>query len=130
MSISLEIWPSQSLLSRIVSNSFYSTTTFLTFTVEIHSNNLTHHQKYSKKQQMIYQLIKYLHDVEGLGYRKISQKLNSWGIPTHRGKEWLNTSVHSVLKRKKQREDRIEHQRLQKFDTHISEFQLKYITFD
>jgi len=79
---------------------------------------------------MIYQLIKYLHDVEGLGYRKISQKLNSWGIPTHRGKEWLNTFVHSVLKRKKQREDRIEHQRLQKFDTHISEFQLKYITFD
>ena len=65
-------------LSRIVSNSFYSTTTFLTFTVEIHSNNLTHHQKYSKKQQMIYQLIKYLHDVEGLGYRKISQKLNQY----------------------------------------------------
>ena len=72
------------LSSRIVSNSFYSTTTFLTFTVEIQSNNLTHHQKYSKKQQITYQLIKYLHDVEGLGYRKISQKMNQWGIPTHR----------------------------------------------
>ena len=117
-------------LSRIVSNSFYSTTTFLTFTVEIHSNNLTHHQKYSKKQQMIYQLIMYLHDVEGLGYRKISQKLNSWGIPTHRGKEWFNTSVFSVLKRKHQRDMRIEEVRDKEYPVKISKFWLKTITFD
>ena len=115
-------------LSRIVSNSFYSTTTFLTFTVEIHSNNLTRHQKYSKKQQMIYQLIMYLHDVEGLGYRKISQKLNSWGIPTHRGKEWLNTSVHSVLKRKHQRDLRIKNLRNKEYKSRYSNFKVEYLT--
>ena len=56
---------------------------------------------------MIYVLIKHLHEKEGLGYRKISQKLNSWGIKTQRGKEWFNTSVFSVLKRKHQRDMRL-----------------------
>jgi len=32
---------------------------------------------------------------EGLGYRRISKKLNQWGIKTHRGCEWFNTSVSS-----------------------------------
>ena len=41
---------------------------------------------------------------EGLGYRRISRKLNQWGIKTHRGKEWFNTSVSSVLKRKHERD--------------------------
>ena len=72
MSINRGISRNPSLLNRIVSNSFYSTTPFFTFTVEIHSNNLTHHQKYSKKQQIIYKLIKYLYDMEGLRYRKLS----------------------------------------------------------
>jgi len=36
---------------------------------------------------MIYSLIQLLRE-EGLGYRKISYKLNDWGIKTHRGKEW------------------------------------------
>ena len=48
----------------------------------------------------MYRFIKYLHDVEGLGYRKISKKLNQWGIKTQRGKKWFNTSVSSVLKPK------------------------------
>ena len=116
--------------SRIVSNSFYSTTTFLTFTVEIHTNNLTTHQRYTKKQQIIYQLIKYLHDIEGLGYRKISHKLNSWGIPTHRGKKWFNNSVFSVLKRKHERDTRIEKVREKKFSLKISKFSLETVTFD
>ena len=118
------------LSSRIVSNSFYSTTTFLTFTVEIQSNNLTHHQKYSKKQQITYQLIKYLHDVEGLGYRKISQKMNQWGIPTHRGKTWFNTSVFSVLKRKHQRDVRVESVREKEYPVRISKFTLETVPFD
>ena len=61
---------------------------------------------------MVYLLIKHLHEEEGLGYRKISQKLNSWGIKTHRGKDWFNTSVFSVLKRKHQKDKRTEEQRL------------------
>ena len=40
---------------------------------------------------------------EGMGYTKISRKLNDWGIKTHRDKQWFNKSVTSVLKRKYER---------------------------
>jgi hypothetical protein len=61
-----------------------------------------------------------------LGYRKISQKLNLWGIKTHRGKEWFNTSVHSVLKRRNQRNERIENQRNKKYPIKIGTFTIVY----
>jgi len=78
----------------------------------------------------VYELIKYLHEEEGLGYRRISQKLNSWGILTERANNWLNTSVYSVLKRRKERDDRINNQRRKEFKAHISKFELKYVSFD
>jgi hypothetical protein len=53
--------------------------------------------EYTKRQQIIYVLIKYLHDEEGFGYTKISQWLNQSGIKTLRGKKWLSSSVISVL---------------------------------
>ena len=56
---------------------------------------------------MVHQLIKYLYEEKGLGSRKISNKLNSWGIKTEGRNTWFNTSVHSVLKRKYQRDIRI-----------------------
>jgi imidazole glycerol phosphate synthase subunit HisF len=56
---------------------------------------------------VIYSLIILLRQ-EGLGYRKISRKLNQWGIKTHRGKQWFNTSVSSVLKRKHEYDLRIQ----------------------
>jgi hypothetical protein len=59
---------------------FENTTPFLVFSMEIQSNDLSYHQKCSKKQKIVYQLIRYLHENEDLGYRKISQKLNSWGV--------------------------------------------------
>ena len=61
-------------------NVFETTTLFLEFSIEFESNDLTYHQPYSKKQQITYDLIKHLHEVEGLGYRRISQSLNRWGI--------------------------------------------------
>ena len=76
----------------------------------------------------MYQFIKYLHDVEGLGYRKISKKLNQWGIKTQRGKKWFNTSVSSVLKRRKQRDMRISQQRLVKYPPKIGQMEIKYST--
>ena len=79
----------------------------LRFTLTLQSNNLIPDQKYSVKQEVMYKFIKYLHEIEGLGYRKISRKVNQWGIKTHRGKTWFNTSVFSVLKRRKQRDMRI-----------------------
>ena len=75
---------------------------------------------------MVYQIIKYLNEKEGLGYRKISHKLNSWGIKTPRGKKWFNTSVYSVLKRKHQRDNRIENQRNKKYPIKIGKFSITY----
>lgn len=109
---------------------FQGTIPHLKFTVEIQSNNLTHHQTYTKKQQITYQLIKFLHDVEGLGYRKISQKMNSWGILTVRGNKWFPQSVFSILKRKHQRDMRIEELRNKQYPIKMSKMTLEYHTFD
>ena len=79
---------------------------------------------------MVYLLIKHLHEKEGLGYRKISQKLNSWGIKTQRGKEWFNTSVFSVLKRKHQRDNRVETVREKEYPIKITKFILEIVPFD
>ena len=100
----------------------------LRFTLTLQSNNLIPDQKYSLKQEVMYRFIKYLHDVEGLGYRKISKKLNQWGIKTQRGKKWFNTSVSSVLKRRKQRDMRISQQRLVEYPPKIGQMEIKYST--
>ena len=102
----------------------------LEFTVTLSSNDLVPEQKYSKKQELLYQLIRYLHEEEGIGYRKISYKLNSWGIKTPRGKKWFNTSVHSVLKRRNQRDNRIDNQRNQRYPIEIGELSIKYLPID
>ena len=78
---------------------------------------------------MVYQLIKHLNEKEGLGYRKISQKLNSWDIKTQRGKEWFNTSVFSVLKRKHQRNLRLFMFKDREHVVKISKLKLDYSTF-
>ena len=116
--------------SNFVCNSFSGTTTFVTFTLTFQTNELTHQQKYSKRQYMVYELIRLLHEQDGLGYRRISYKLNSWGIKTQRGKSWSNGSVHSVLKRKFQRDSRYLNQRSTIYPDQLSLFKLETITFD
>ena len=69
-----------------------------------------------------------MHD-SGLGYRKISRKLNEMNIKTIRGNTWFNTSVSSVLKRKHERDLRIQEIRNQKFETKIGKFSIKYYPF-
>ena len=78
---------------------------------------------------MIYSLILLMKE-EGLGYRRISKKLNQWGIKTHRGKQWFNTSVSSVLKRKHERDVMVNEVRDQHYPTKISKMILKYYHFD
>ena len=68
-----------------------------------------------------------MHD-SGLGYRKISHKLNEMNIKTIRGNTWFNTSVSSVLKRKHERDLRIQEIRDKKFKIKISKFSVKYYT--
>ena len=102
----------------------------LEFSITLSSNDLVPELKYSKKQEILHNLIIYLHEVERLGYRKISYKLNEWGIKTVRSKKWFNTSVHSVLKRRNQRDSRIENQRKIKYPIEIGELSIKHFPFN
>ena len=74
---------------------------------------------------MIYCLIRFMRE-EGMGYRRISRKLNDCGIKTHRDKQWFNTSVSSVLKRKPERDVMINEIRDQHYPSKVSKMELKY----
>ena len=69
-----------------------------------------------------------MHD-SGLGYRKISRKLNEMNIKTIRGNTWFNTSVSSVLKRKHERDLRIQEIRNKEYPIKIGKFSVKYYTY-
>ena len=101
----------------------------LEFSLEIQSNNLTYQgNPYTKYQQFLYTLIKCLHD-KGYGYRRIAHKLNKWNVKTTRGNTWFNTSVSSVLKRKHERDVRIQEVRNQKYPVKIGKLSIKYYTY-
>ena len=108
---------------------FTSTIPHLEFSIQFQSNNLIYDKGYSTRQHMIYCLIQFMKE-EGMGYRKISRKLNQWGIKTHRGKQWFNTSVSSVLKRKDERDDLVNNIRNKHYPSKVSKMELKYYTFD
>ena len=102
----------------------------LEFSIEFQSNKLIYQKEYTKRQQIIYVLIKHLHDIEGWGYRKILKWLNQSGIKTHRGKKWFNSSVISVLKRKHERNLMNEKIRNQYFPSKVSKFEVSYYIFE
>ena len=101
----------------------------LEFTLEMQSNNLTYQgNPYTEYQQFLYKLIKCLQD-KGYGYRRIAHKLNKWEVATPRGKKWFNTSVSSVLKRKHERDTRIQEIRNKEYPIKIGKFSVKYYTY-
>ena len=102
----------------------------LEFSMEFQSNKLIYQKEYTKRQQIIYVLIKHLYDIEGWGYRKISKWLNQSGIKSHRGKNWFSSSVISVLKRKHERDLMNEQIRNQHFPSKVSKFEVNYYIFD
>ena len=78
------------------------------FTISITTSKLTKTSHYNKKQQKIYDTIKYLKEVEGLGYRRISQRLKELGIKSSRSNKELKFNyVYGIYKKGKIREDRI-----------------------
>ena len=109
---------------RVIQNSDYSY--YLCFTVSFRTNKLIYSPKYSKRQECLHTLIKYLHDEREMGYRKISNTLNRSGIKTHRGNTFTNSSIHSILKRKKQRDKRMVF-RNKEYPVKIGKFELKYL---
>ena len=82
---------------------------YLCFSVSVRTNKfaLKHLDRYSPEQEEVFQKIKSLHE-SGLGYRKIAHHLNELGLTTHKGKEWGGNNVYAVLKRNKEREERLE----------------------
>ena len=109
---------------RVIRNSDYSY--YLCFIVSFRTNKLIYSQPYSKRQKCLHTLIKYLHDEKGMGYRKISNTLNRSGIKTHRGNTFTNSSIHSILKRKKQRDKRMVFRNKQ-YPVKIGKLELKYL---
>jgi hypothetical protein len=99
---------------------FQSLIPCLEFSIEFQSKQLTYPEEYTKRQQIIYLLIHYLHDKEGWGYSKISNWLNKSSILTHTEKKWFSSSVISVLKRKHERDLMNEQIRNQHFPSKIS----------
>ena len=61
---------------------------------------------YSEYQEFLHDTISDLHD-GGMGYRKIAQWLNEKRYQTLRGNLFSNTHVHSILKKKRLRDERL-----------------------
>ena len=58
-----------------------------------------------------------------MSLKSIANKLNALGIKTHQGKLFSSGSIHSILKRKKERDKWIE-------EVRNKEFPIKIINFD
>ena len=98
---------------------------YLCFNITIRTNKLVHIKTYTSKQQKTFRLIKNLHN-KGLGYRKISHYLNEKNILTERGNSWGSNYVYSVLKRYKERQNRIRNIINKKYEPEISNLWLEY----
>ena len=61
---------------------------------------------YSEYQQFLAATIQDLRD-EGLGYRKIAYWLRDKGYKTPRGKRFYGNHVYSILKRKREKDQRL-----------------------
>ncbi len=94
---------------------------FLRFEVEVTSYQLWN-TKYSPYQSYLHDRVKELKS-EGLGYRRIANKLNEEGLKTVRGKVFVGASVYSILKKKRLRKKRLN----QKSDKSISTFRFEYL---
>jgi hypothetical protein len=77
---------------------------------------------YSNYQLELHDIIQNLHD-EGLGYRKIAQWLNENEYQTPRGKRFFNNHVHSILKKKRLRDERLN----QEVEVEYKDFSLEFI---
>ena len=99
---------------------------FLVFSLEITSNNLIYEGNgYTPYQLFLLTLVSTLYD-RGYGYRKIAKKLNKWGVKTARGNTFFNTSVSSILKKKRERDTRIEELRNKEYPIKLGKLTIHY----
>ena len=101
----------------------------LEFTLEIQSNNLTYQgNTYTKYQQLLYDLCKQLYD-NGYGYRRIAKMFNKWELQTPGGNTFSNGSISSILKRKQQRDNRIQDIRNKVFSPKLGKLKITYYKY-
>ena len=102
----------------------------LNFNLHFQDNSLSYddskESELNKRQIAIYKLICFMKYEKKMSWRRISSWLNRSGIKTHKGKKWSETgsSVHSVIKRMNQREERLNNMKY-KTQSEISNFQIQ-----
>ena len=96
----------------------------LTFNIIFQLNDLVYLRPYSVRQVKLHRIIKKLKEERYLSLKNIADKLNTLGIKTHRGNLFSSGSIHSILKRKKERDKWIEEIRNKKFPIKIKNFDL------
>ena len=76
----------------------------LSFNILFQRNDLVYLRPYSERQEKLHRIKKKLQEYRHMSLKSIADKLNSLGIKTHRGKLFSSGSIHSILKRKKERD--------------------------
>ena len=79
---------------------------------------------YSERQEKLHRIIEKLQEYRHMSLKNIADKLNALGIKTHQGKLFSSGSIHSILKRKKERDKWIEEVRNKEFPVKIINFNL------
>ena len=80
----------------------------MSFNLVVKSSNLTKSSHYNTYQNKLYRLIKFLKEERGIRYRRISHILTEKGYRSVRTNSILkNNYIHSIYKKGKVREDRI-----------------------
>ena len=79
---------------------------------------------YSERQEKLHRIIEKLQEYRHMSLKSIADKLNALGIKTHQGKLFSSGSIHSILKRKKERDKWIEEVRNKEYPIQIQNFEL------
>ena len=79
---------------------------------------------YTKRQKKLHRVIKKLYEERHLSFKAIADKFNKLGIKTHRGKTFSGASIHSILKKKKERDLWVEEVRNKKYPVKVSNLQI------
>ncbi len=104
--------------------------TYLNLTLVVKSQLLYRQQTYSKYQETLFDLCVKLKK-QGLGYRKISQKLTKLGYKSVRGKELKNNHIFSIIKKGKIRRERIKSLKSHKdYEYEIKDLSLEFRELD
>ena len=96
----------------------------LSFNIVFQRNDLVYLRPYSERQEKLHRIIEKLQEYRHMSLKNIADKLNALGTKTHRGKSFSSGSIHSILKRKKERDNWIEEVRNKEFPIQILNFTL------